>query len=485
MIGRKLDPNRFHTVVLVAAVLAHLITAWNSTGYHSADEHHQIIEFAQYHLDELPRGHLAWEYPTHIRSSLQPLIAVAVFKAGRSVGLTEPEQLMFLLRLLSAALALWAVHRFVRTAMDPIEHGLQPAFILLSYFLWFLPFLHVRFSSEGWSATFLLLGLTELLRLDHCRRSPHLMGLWGTLAILVRPSSVVVIVGALAWLLFAKRANKGQWVGIATSSVTMAGIGAMLDSLFYATPTFSTWNYWMMAITGPPRAAFDTLPWYYYPPWIVKYAIPPVGALLLVAYALVLVRRPRHLVVWCITPLLIVLSIIPHKELRFLYPVADLAPWLLVLGFGEWRSWKWSSRATTLLLNMTLALAVVANIMGLFVVLTRPAGNGRTALQPMLREGGSITYVIDPSIAWRIEVPPFYRTKLEGDTVIAPGTVQTPLRTTFVIAREKDLNNLRERTGQTFDPVARTALHWEALLLRWYTWNEGQPPWVLYTTRDK
>jgi hypothetical protein len=134
-------------------------------------------------------------------------------------------------------------------------------------------------------------------------------------------------------------------------------------------------------------------------------------------------------------------------------------------------------------LNPTIALAVVANIMGLFVVLTRPAGNGRTALLPVLREGGNVTYVIDPSIAWRIEVAPFYRTKLEGDTVIAPGTVQAPLRTTFVMAQEKDLHTLCERTGQRFEPVARTAPHWEALLLRWYTWNEGWPPWVLYRIR--
>ncbi|WP_289482033.1 hypothetical protein, partial [Klebsiella pneumoniae] len=92
----------FHATVFVVAVLAHLITAWNSTGYHSADEHHQIIEFAQYQLDELPRGHLAWEFPTHIRSSIQPWTAVIVLKGARALGLNDPAHLMFLLRLLSA-----------------------------------------------------------------------------------------------------------------------------------------------------------------------------------------------------------------------------------------------------------------------------------------------------------------------------------------------------------------------------------------------
>jgi phosphatidylinositol glycan class B len=485
MFGRNPYPDRFHATVFVVAVLAHLITAWNSTGYHSADEHHQIIEFAQYQLDELPRGHLAWEFPTRIRSSIQPWTAVVVIKGARALGLNDPAHLMFLLRLLSAALALWAVHRFVHTVKEQVPASLQRTFVVLSYFLWFLPFLHVRFSSEGWSASFLVLGLSELLRLDRSKSAPYLMGLWGTLAMLVRPSSAVVIAGALGWLLFVHRPDPGQWLRMAATALLVAIAGAALDTLFYATPTFSTWNYWMMAITGPPREAFDTLPWYYYPPWIMKYAIPPVGLMLLAAYAVVLIRRPRHLLVWCITPLLFVLTIIPHKELRFLYPIADLAPWLLVLGYAEWIGWKWSSRNTAILMNTLLLLALVANIMGLLVVTTRPAGNGRTAFLPAMKERGNVTYLIDPSIAWRVEVPPFYRTKREGDTVIAPSQIQGPFRTALVIAQETDLEAVTARTGQTFIPLTRTAPVWEETLLRWYTWNEGWPPWTLYAVQEE
>jgi len=302
---------------------------------------------------------------------------------------------------------------------------------------------------------------------------------------LVRPSSAVVVAGALAWLLFVHRPTMGQWLRMAATALLVVITGATLDSLFYATPTFSTWNYWMMAITGPPREAFDTLPWYYYPPWIVKYATPPVGLLLLAAYAVVLIRRPRHLLVWCITPLLLVLTIIPHKELRFLYPIADLAPWLLVLGYTEWLDRKWPSRNTAILMNTLLVVALLANIMGLLVVTTRPAGNGRTALLPAMKERGNVTYLIDPSIAWRVEVPPFYRTKIEGDTVITPSQLQGPIRTALVIAQETDLKAVTARTGQTFLPLTRTAPTWEETLLRWYTWNEGWPPWTLYAVQEE
>jgi hypothetical protein len=136
-------------------------------------------------------------------------------------------------------------------------------------------------------------------------------------------------------------------------------------------------------------------------------------------------------------------------------------------------------------MNTLLLLALVANIMGLLVVTTRPAGNGRTAFLPAMKERGNVTYLIDPSIAWRVEVPPFYRTKREGDTVIAPSQIQGPFRTALVIAQETDLEAVTARTGQTFIPLTRTAPVWEETLLRWYTWNEGWPPWTLYAVQEE
>jgi hypothetical protein len=39
---------------------------------------------------------------------------------------------------------------------------------------------------------------------------------------------------------------------------------------------------------------------------------------------------------------------------------------------------------------------------------------------------------------------------------------------------------LKASTGQHFEPLARTAPVWEEQLMRWYTWEEGWPPWTLY-----
>ena len=474
-----LRPQQGTVLLALLAIVLHVATAWNSSGYHSADEHHQVIEFAQYKLGELPPGHLAWEYPTGIRSSIQPWIAVGTIVVARSMGLTDPLHQAFLLRLFSALLALLAVRAFVRAGREHLPGGLQQPFTLLSIGLWFLPFLHVRFSSEGWSASFLLLGLAALLRKpDHTTRWTWMAGAALAMAVLLRPSTAVVVAGALAWLIVVRRPAARSLLLLGFAGLLTLLLGLVADSLFYGRVVLSTWNYWMMAVSGPPREAFDTLPWYYYPPWVVKYAIPPIGALLLIAYIVVLVRNPRHALVWCITPLLVVLTLVPHKEVRFLFPIADLAPLMIMLAVSSMRTALGSIPAW--IRHLLVGGLVIINLVALAVVVLRPAGNGRTALVPAMRGAGAVTYLIDPVIAWRIEVPPFYRDNMPGDTAIAPGAVQGPLRTPLVVVRDADLALLKASTGQHFEPLARTAPVWEEQLMRWYTWEEGWPPWTLY-----
>jgi phosphatidylinositol glycan class B len=470
---------RHAVLIAIVAVLVHVVTAWNSSGYHSADEHHQVIGFAQHKLGELPPGQLAWEYPTGIRSSIQPWVAAGTMVMARSVGLTDPLHQAFLLRLLSALLALVAVRAFVRAARDQLPNDLQQPFILLTIGLWFLPYLHVRFSSEGWSASFLLLGLAALLRgSDKDARWTWQAGGALAMAVLVRPSTGVIAAGALAWLIVILRPGPRPLIQVVLAGLLTVVLGAVADSLFYGRAVLSTWNYWMMALSGPPREAFDTLPWYYYTPWVVKYATPPIGAALLAAYGVVLVRDPRHLLIWCITPMLVVLSLVPHKELRFLHPLADLAPLLIVLAVAHLP--ERMKAVPTLLRQFFVGGLVLINLAALTVVMMRPAGNGTTGLVPMMRDAGPVTYLIEPVDSWRIEVPPFYRSMVAGDTVIAPAAVRGPLATPLVVARDADIALLQARSAQQFEPLARTATYWQEHAMRWYTWSEGGVPWTLY-----
>lgn len=475
----------FQGTVLLAAVLVYGITAWSSSGYHSADEHFQIIAFAQAELGELPVEHLPWEYEAGIRSSLQPWVAVAVFKLAAVLGITDPFNRTLLLRLLTAVLALIAIRVFVQTTIKDVPPELHRAYLLLSYFLWFLPFLYVRFGSEGWSAIFLMFGLGQI---SGDRRNT-LGLLWAGaafgIAVLCRPPVGLIVLSTLAWMVIARRAEWRNTTLIMVGSAAMAALGFLMDSAFHGHPHLSTLHYLTMGFGGDPDVRFDTLPWYYYPPWIVKYAIPPIGIALLVSFALVLWKRPDHPLVWCILPFLAVHSFIPHKELRFLYPLAPLAPITLILGLAELRLLV-GHKKTELIGKLIVVSLVLSNIMGTAVVMTSAAGVGRTAIAKALfndgpAEGAMIAYVIDPERAWRISLPDFYLPEGMRDTAfLASSSTWSGRNISYLVAHDEDLGTLFSNTDRSAVHLATTEAPWVAELMRWYTWGEGPAPWSLY-----
>ncbi|MBX2972607.1 MAG: hypothetical protein KF797_05855 [Flavobacteriales bacterium] len=477
-----MSSSRFHRIAFAAAVVAYLITAWNSTGYHSADEHFQVIAFAQWKLGELPQEHLAWEFAAGIRSSLQPWVAVAVFKAAALVGIHDPFTRAFLLRLLTALLALAAIRRFVRTVMEPYSGPSQKAFILLSYGLWFIPFLSVRFSSEGWSAIFLLHMLTSMLSSERTRHWALQAGLFAGLAMLCRPPTGLIVLSLIAWSLTIRRdplKNTGIILG-ASAVVLLCGL--LLDGAFYGSFTPATWNYVKLGLVGDPLIQFDQLPWWYYPPWIVKYAIPPIGALILLAFAVLLWKRPSHPIVWCALPYLIVHSFIAHKELRFLYPLAPLVPWMLM------EAWKVIAPSLTpvpkIFIHIAALLLTVANGLGLSVVLTEPAGEGRVRIAEELhriaRPGDRIGYAVDLPTAWRITLPAFYHPAGTSEEVVPPHVpFDHPERLDFIVVQDGHPMPIAD-PDHALKELARTSTAWGTRLMRWYTWDEGQKPWTLY-----
>jgi phosphatidylinositol glycan class B len=476
--------SRFHRFVFVAAALVYAITAWFSTGYHSADEHFQIIAFAQWKLGELPMEHLAWEFNAGIRSSFQPWIAVAVFNCADALGIGDPFTQTLLLRLLTAVLALVAVRGFVRGVCVELDQRTHKVYIVLSYLLWFLPFLHVRFSSEGWSGIALVFMVSAVLQ----RGSSWAIraGIFAGIAILCRPPTGLIVLSAIAWILIIRKERLTDVFKYTAGTLLTLALGLLLDRAFYGHFTPTTWNYVGMGLTGSGAPVFDQLPWYYYPPWIVKYAIPPIGAIILLALLTLLVKRPQHLAVWCTVPYVVAHSFIPHKELRFLYPLADLVPWMVISAWSLVLDTSWTRTRRPLFLGIA-GLLVIANLMGLAMVMTSSAGEGRVRIAEELhrscKPGDRIGYAVEEPIAWRIMLPDFYRPPGTSEAVVPP-------HVPFVHAER--LNNIVVQDGLPIPindarfqltPIVRTEPMWSTALMRWYTWSEGQKPWTLYRVR--
>lgn len=469
--------------IFLAAVTVHLVTAWFSTGFHAADEHYQVIEFAEAKLGHVPINTLPWEYAAQIRSALLPSICWVVFRAAHAVGINDPFMLAFLLRLLTAALALTAVTCFVRAVRGHVPEQLWTPFLLLSYFLWFLPFMHVRFTGETWSGLLFLLGLASLLMPGDSRSRHFRTGLFFGLAIICRPPVLAMCAGVVLWLLFVQREKREKAVLLCVGIFTMALLGLVVDHWFYGDFTLTTWNYLRLGIFGHGDHPFVAFAWWYYPAWVLKYATLPIGAALLAAAAMLFITRPKHILTWSIVPFLILHIIIPHKELRFLYPLADLLPWMLTLALVTWMDARIFRQLPRWAITAATALIVVVNLLALSVVVSSPAGNGSTRLARAVHDlaGNSpvmLTYVVDEAKVWDILIPRFYLPPESRDTLTNDVCAETSglLGRTFLITSAP----LPDQCEMKWTKVEQALPAWKVMALKGYDLEDAKPVWTLY-----
>ncbi len=312
------------------------MTAFNSVGFHQYDEHFQIVEFANYKMGWIERSKLAWEYREQIRPGLQPLIAYLVFKSFSTIGITDGFNLLLILRIASAVLAVIVIKYFIESYKTEIDEGLLPYFIALSYLLWFLPYINVRFSSESWSGLFFLLSIIFIRK--HLNRASIKMsfftGLLLGLAILFRYQSALLIFGVALWFCFIKRLHLKYLIAIGAGLLCMVMVGLIIDYWLYGEWTVTLYNYFYTNIIKDVASKYGVSPWYDIILYIVK-SPGPIGIFILIAYLTLMIFQPKNILLWAVTPFLVAHTILPHKELRFLFPLCNLVPLFLIIAYQD------------------------------------------------------------------------------------------------------------------------------------------------------
>lgn len=364
---------------LAIVVVIYVIVAWNSSGYHHWDEHFQIIEFAGFKAGKVQASELAWEYKAQIRSALQPSLCFLLFKGMYAIGIESPYLMAFLLRLISAGLAIWVINRFVESQRLLLPENLFPYFIFLSYFLWFLPYINVRFSSESWSGLCFLMSLTLVFK---CADQPKLtrlllLGAALGLSILFRFQSALLVSGVLIWLMVVGRFSYRNILLIFGCILMVLLLGIGVDSWFYGSASFTLYNYFEANILQDIASSFGTEPWYQYLIYIFK-APGIFGFFIILSLLILILKNPGHVCLWALFPFLLVHALIPHKELRFLFPLANLVPLFLILGYQYLRALF--PKKYTLVLPAGLAIIFCYNLCGLIVISSRGAGLAKVAL---------------------------------------------------------------------------------------------------------
>ena len=336
-------PN-LRTVTYIALAF-HLIAAIFSTGFHHFDEHFQILEFLGSKMGTTPIETLPWEYHERVRPWIQVWIYAGFYKFFSFFGVTSHYVFAFIFRFFTGLFGLasfWALLPVLRKWFPQTRH-LHLAWALLNL-VWFVPYIHVRASSEALSSAFFIFGLAYWARsFQEERKNIHgfVAGLFFGASFLARSQMGFLVMFTWFWGLFFK--TKTAWRQLCLSAfaiLIMFLIGFLLDSWGYGEWVVTQYNYVRTNFFEGKLASGNIHPWWYYFRTSFLRGIPPLSIVLMVACLWFWIKNWRHLLTWSMVPLLILHSSIGHKEVRYLFPVFLLAPLCLAWLIQEYET-KW------------------------------------------------------------------------------------------------------------------------------------------------
>ncbi len=126
--------------IAIAVIALIFIAAYCSVGYHQADEHFQILEYAALKLHLTQPSLLPWEYQFQMRPALQPAIVVCIYNVVEFLFGSNPFLVNFLLRLLSGILSFSGLFLLYKIHKNEFSNQkiLAKYFLLSSFFCGFI-----------------------------------------------------------------------------------------------------------------------------------------------------------------------------------------------------------------------------------------------------------------------------------------------------------------------------------------------------------
>lgn len=393
----KFTQKQYLVFSLFFILSVYLITAINSNGYHHPDEHYQIIEFAAYKAWGFPQKDLAWEFNEEIRSSIQPWTCVALLSLFKHLGLKNPYLIATILRIISSLICFSAIGFFVYKTKHIFSKKMFIPYMLLSYLMWYLPYVCSRFSSETWSGMLLLVAIGLLIDSNREKSTQSvnfmLVGILFGFSFLFRFQIAVAIIGVIIWLIIYRKESFHNIFMLCLGGIIVIHIGVMLDFFFYHSLTYTFWSYFQVNIMHGVASNFGIAPWYYYFTEIFKYAFLPFGIILCFSLLIHLLWNRKEVWLWIFIPFVLMHTFIPHKEIRFLFPLAFFTPMLVLKSYSIVKD-RFKLEYINVLTTTVLSLLVAMNVCCLLVCAYAPAGNGSKSVTKFIRNQYSTKKVI-------------------------------------------------------------------------------------------
>jgi len=321
---QKNETIKWLILILAISTAIKLSNAWFYYGFYSGDDV-EIVEMTFSRLFDLK-----WE-AWNLRNAFYPMTFIYPVQALlKSIGVTNPRALVFggsMVVILFSTLNIILTYRIVSRMLKNNFTGLLAAF--------FLAFsqLHISFAStvlpRTVATTFILAALLLTVEKPKSNTAAAFAGLMLGISAVIRFSEIIFIIPFMVYLLLQKRIRHAA-VMAGSCIITGAALLGISDFLYWGSPFFSLKNIIDYTLVKKLSSRGYQSPLYYFThfwEWTNLFVI--------ILAAAALKWKNRFVALWAVFPI-IILSILPHKEARYLIPVLPFWASLTALGFYSW-----------------------------------------------------------------------------------------------------------------------------------------------------
>ena len=181
------------------------------------------------------------------------------------------------------------------------------------------------------------------------------------------------LAGILMWFIVIKKLKKSYFKKLSLGASIALFIGFISDIIFYKKLVFTPWNYFERALIIPKDLSLAGEPWHYYFSELWDYLTPIFAAVLFFSLAIVITLNRKKWIVFVIIPFLFFHSLFEHKEIRFIFPIAFLTPYMIFLGIDNFSKHLFPKKKYAF--YGIFFLLMIPNAFGLFFNMQKAAGN--------------------------------------------------------------------------------------------------------------
>jgi len=321
---KKDDVIKFLATVILLSTVVKILDAWFYYGFFSGDDV-EIFEMTYAHLFD-------WKWEAwNLRSAFYPMAFIYPVQALlKGTGVTDPAVFVFAGRLTVTAfsiLNILLVYKIVSRLFDNLAPGLLAAFIFA------FSHLHITFAASVLprtvSSSFILFSLYLLILKPKSSLFAALAGVFIGIGAVIRFSEAIFIIPCLVYLIMEKRIRHAVWVSLASLMTGMVLLG-ISDYYYWGSPFFSLKNIIDYTLVNKFSSRGYQSPLYY-----ITHIMEWTNVLMVVLVVKAFRGKKSTITIWTLIPLLL-LSLFPHKESRYLVPIIPFFAAMAGIGLWYW-----------------------------------------------------------------------------------------------------------------------------------------------------